>query len=69
MRQKWENITIKISGGGNNAVSDTLNKMGEEGWEAWHLEDRPDSVIIFLKRPRMGGILAPAFGVNGGQRG
>lgn len=52
MKQKWENVTIKVSGGGPNAVSESLNKMGEEGWEAWHLESRPDDVLVFMKRPK-----------------
>lgn len=63
MKQRWENITLKISGGGSNAISDTLNKMGDEGWEAWHLESRPDHVIVFLKRPRSS-ILAPELSLR-----
>lgn len=52
MKQKVENIQVKISGGGATGLSDTLNKMGDEGWEPWHMIERPDSVIVFLKRPR-----------------
>lgn len=50
MHQPWEYITVNISGGGNTAVSDTLNKLGHEGWEAWHMLERPDSVVVFLRR-------------------
>lgn len=65
MRQKWENIQVKISGGGSTALSDTLNKMGAEGWEAWHLESRTDHAIVFLKRP-VSAILAPELSIGNG---
>lgn len=63
MKQKWEYITVKIEGGGSTAVSDTLNKMGDVGYEAWHLESRPDHVIVFLKRVKSA-ILAPDISVG-----
>lgn len=50
MKQQWEYITVSISGKGANAVSDSLNKMGQEGWEGWHMIDRPDHVLVFFKR-------------------
>lgn len=58
MKQKWENISVLIAGGGPTAINDSLNKMGDEGWEAWHLESRPEHVIVFFKRVKSA-ILAP----------
>lgn len=63
MKQKWENISVVITGGGPTAINDSLNKMGDEGWEAWHLESRPEHVIVFFKRPKSA-ILAPEL-MNG----
>lgn len=65
MKQKWENVQIMISGGGPNAISEALNRMGEEGWEAWHLESRTDHAIVFLKRPKSG-LIAPDLSVSNG---
>lgn len=59
---KWENVTVKISGGGPTAVTDSLNKMGDQGWEAWHLESRPDDVLIFLKRAKPEPVVMPPTG-------
>lgn len=50
MAQQWEYIIVKIEGGGQNGLNEGLNKMGEQGFEAWHLEDRPDHALVFLKR-------------------
>jgi hypothetical protein len=60
VKQKWENISVSISGGGPTAVNDSLNKMGEEGWEAWDIQWLPDRAIVFFKRPKSA-ILAPRF--------
>lgn len=63
MRQKWEHIQLKVSGGGPTALSDTLNKMGDEGWEPWHLESRSDHALVFFKRPRSA-LLAPELSLR-----
>lgn len=65
MKTKWENVQVLIAGAGPNAVSEGLNKMGEEGWEAWQMLERPDSVIVFFKRPKSA-ILSPEIRNNRG---
>lgn len=58
MKQKWENISVAIAGGGPTAVNDTLNKMGDEGWEAWQMDWKQDHAVVFFKRPKSA-ILSP----------
>lgn len=63
MKQKWEYVSVLITGGGPTAINDSLNKMGAEGWEAWDLESRPEHVIVFFKRPKSA-ILAPELSLR-----
>lgn len=50
MRQQWEYNIAKISGGGSNGLVAGCDKLGEDGWEAWHYIDGPDGGTVFIKR-------------------
>jgi len=49
---RWENKVVVVPTRNVEAVTDTLNQMGDEGWEPWRAFGTDTSTVIFFKRPR-----------------
>ena len=56
--RKWEYDLLRISYEDKLTVEDInahfleqINRVGKEGWEAWHVHATGNNALVFLKRP------------------